>query len=130
MGLKINRMANLNGTAGGCPSSTLISARYEYRRVFGEVVQQQITVEVRDFADQHYELDDEAVKRLFDHIWKQVTANRHLNVEIDLSQIQSVTRRFERELGYLRRQLRPQGRSARLSNITANCGQARSLEIA
>ena len=120
MGLKINRIANLNGTAGGCPSSTLISAR---------VVQQQITVEVRDFADQHYELDDEAVKRLFDHIWKQVTANRHLNVEIDLPQIQSVTRRFERELGYLRRQFRPQGRSARLSNISLKCDQDSPFEI-
>jgi hypothetical protein len=130
MALKINRTANLNGTAGGCPSSTLISARYEYRRVFGEVFQQQITVEVRDFADQHYELDDEAVKRLFDHIWKKVKANRPLDVVLDVSQIQSVAPRFERELGYLRRQLRQQGRSARLSNITANCEQARSLEIA
>ena len=75
------------------------------------------TVKVRDFADQNYELDDKAAKRLFDHIWKQVKGNRHLNVEIDLSQIQSVTRRFERELGYLRRQLRPQGRLARFDRV-------------
>ncbi len=130
MALRINRIAILNGRAGGCPSSTLISARYEYRRVCGEVFQQQTTVEVRDFADQHYELDDEAVKILFDHIWKKVKANRPLDVVLDVSQIQSVAPRFERELGYLRRQLSKQGRSARLSNVSANCEQSRSLEIA
>ncbi len=121
MGLKINRTANLKGTADGDPSSTLISARYEYRRVFGEVSQQQNTVEVRDFADQHHELDDEAIKRLFDHIWKTVKANPQLDVVLDLSQIQSVVPRFERELGYLRRQLSKQGRSARLSNNSLKC---------
>ena len=118
MGLTINRTANLNRMAGRCPSSTLISARYEYRRVFGEVSQQEISVEVRDFADQHYELDDEAIKRLFDHIWKKVKASGQLDVVLDLSQIRSVVPRFERELGYLRRQLRQHGRSARLSNIS------------
>ena len=128
MGLKIQR--NANSPACRSESSTLMSARYEYRLAIDDVSSQKMTVEVRDFADQNHELDDEAAKRLFDHIWKQVKANRHLNVEIDLSQIQSVTRRFERELGYLRRQLRPQGRSARLSNISATCEQARSLEIA
>ena len=84
---------------------------------------------MRDFADQNQKLDEEAVKRLFDHLWQQVKANRQLNVVLDLSQIQSVTQRFERELGYLRRQLRPQGRSASLVNASADCDQARSLEI-
>ena len=124
MGLKIQR--NANSPACRSESSTLMSARYEYRLAIDDVSSQKMAVEVRDFADQNHELDDEAAKRLFDHIWKQVTANRHLNVEIDLSQIQSVTRRFERELGYLRRQLRPQGRSARLSNISESGEQERS----
>ncbi len=127
MGLKIQR--NANSPACRSESSTLMSARYEYRLAIDDVSSQKMTVEVRDFADQNHELDDEAAKRLFDHIWKQVKANRHLNVEIDLSQIQSVTRRFERELGYLRRQLRPQGRSARLSNISLKCDQESPFEI-
>ncbi len=76
---------------------------------------------VRDFADYHHELNDEAVKRLFDHIWKKVKANRPLDVVLDVSQIQSVAPRFERELGYLRRQLSKQGRSARLSNNSLKC---------
>ena len=105
-----------------------MSARYAHRLAIDEVSDQEITVEVRDFADQNQKLDDEAVKRLFDHLWKQVTANRQLNVVLDLSQMQSITGRFERELGYLRRQLRPQGRSARLSNTVAICEQARSRD--
>ena len=128
MGLNIHR--TVKSPAYSSDSSTLMSARYEYRLAINKVSSKEMNVEVRDFANQNHELDDEGAKRLFDHIWKQVTANRQLNVVINLSEIQSVTPRFERELGYLRRQLRPQGRSARLSNISANCEQARSLEIA
>ena len=128
MGLNIHRKAS--SPAYSSDSSTLMSARYAHRLAIDEVSGQKITVEVRDFADQDQKLDDEAVKRLFNHIWKQVTANRQLNVVLDVSQIQSVAPRFERELGYLRRQLRQQGRSARLSNVSANCEQSRSLEIA
>ena len=124
MGLNIQRTAN--SPAYSSESSTLMSARYAYRLAIDEVSGQEFTVEVRDFADQNRELDDEAVKRLFDHIWKQVTANRKLNVVLSLSQIQSVTQRFERELGFLRRQLRSQGRSARLSNISESGEQERS----
>jgi len=100
-----------------------IAIRYEYRLAIDDVSSQEMTVEVRDYADKKHELDDEAVKRLFDHIWNQVKADRQLNVVINLSQIQSAAPRFERELEYLHRQLRPQGRSARLSNISLKCDQ-------
>lgn len=127
MGLKIQRTAS--SPVFHAHSSTLMSAHYEYR-LFNENDSQAMTVGTGDFADRHRELDDEAVKRLFDHIWEKVKADRRRDVVLDLSQIQSVTQRFERELAYLRRQLRPQGRSARLVNLSADCDQARSLEIA
>ena len=127
MGLKIQRIAN--SPAYSSESSTLMSARYAHRLAITEVSGQEFTVIVRDFADQKHELDDEAVKRLFDHIWQQVKAKRQSNVVLDLTQIQSVPKRFQRELGYLRRQMRSQGRSARLSNISLMCDLESPLEI-
>ena len=127
MGLKIQRKANPSANAP--ESRALMSARYAYRLEVVEDSSPHLTVEVHDFANRNHELDNEAVKNLFTHLWKQVTAHRQLNIVINLSQIEDAAPRFRRELGYLRRQLRRQGRTVRLSNISLKCHQESPFEI-
>lgn len=66
---------------------------------------------------------------LFTHIWKEVKTHRQLNIVINLLQIENAAPRFRRELGYLRRHLRRQGRTARLANVSLKCHQESPFEI-
>ena len=121
MGLNINRKAKPPGMAGhfvGQESTTLGSACYEYRRLIGDDSRPALTTEVVEFADEHHDLDDKSVKRLFDHLWKQVESDSKSNLLLELSEVRSVDPLFRTELTYLSRQLHQQRRSVRMSSVS------------
>jgi hypothetical protein len=117
MGLNINRKASPPGNAG-LESSTLGSACYEYRRIVGEDHRPVATTDVADFTNKNQVLDNESVKRLFDHIWKTAESDRSSNFLLDLSQVRSADPLFKTELTYLSRQLHHQRRFVRLSCVS------------
>lgn len=82
----------------------------------GGISRREIAVAAREFSDTGHALDDERVRQLFNHIWKKVKLAR-ADVVLDLTHVQSVAPRFDRELGYLCRQLGEQGLSVRLSTV-------------
>ena len=100
-------------------SNTLLSARYDDRVcgvAVGGIFRREIAVAACEFADPYHALDDERVRQLFNYIWKKVKLER-ADVVLDLSHVQSVTPRFDRELAYMCRQLGQQGLSVRLTTV-------------
>lgn len=120
MELTVVRTANPNrcacADANDTDTSSLMSARYHYRVVVGYVAPNAISVDAKNYYDEDCHLDEGAVRRLFDDIWRQVKNSGHSDVEVDFSEMRSADSRLRRELGYLRRQLRHQGRCVRVSD--------------
>ena len=123
MGLKITRTQDHSKVQRGTPpeSSTLTSARYGHEALADIGSRPTITVKVREFTDGHQNLRDEAVKPLFDHLWKKLETDRRSDVVLDFSFVNNIGPRFQRELGYLRRRIHHQGRSVRLMDISPSC---------
>lgn len=99
-------------------SSTLTSARYEHDALVGNASRPTIFVKVREFTDGSPELRDARVKPLFDYLWQKLETDRQSDVVFDFSFLTDVGPRFYAELAYLTRQIRHQGRSVRLSNVS------------
>ncbi len=130
MGLKVTRTANparperrsLRSLGkSGRDMSSLISARNLYRAVAIDTAENKDFTIVEVKPDDEGHLDSEMTVSLFNRVWEMVRGNRDLDVLLDMSHIHSVDNRFVRELVFLRRHLRRQGRQLQLSNVRSEC---------
>ena len=107
MGLRITRMQNKNPHAlyGSLASTSSVWSARDLCPLESLPIDKPTHVE-KVLPDANRHLGPQAVADLFSRIWKVARNGSKGILELDMSEVQTTDARFERELGYFRRQQR------------------------
>ena len=117
MGLKVNRLRRIN-TGAFKQLSNSINSAWSARAVWmGEASDgAKASYSEKVVPDSTGHLGHDSVGNLFDRIWNRIRAGTRGIFDLDMTQVTTTDRRFERELAFLQRQEAKYGVLVRLSN--------------